>query len=390
LFTDVSRRLISAFPAGQTFSRSSAETSLARRYRLSDCQLLFSSKELRLISLQDEQACCSGPHVLASEHLDRDIPTMTSNLRRRTRKPVSCEACRRHKLRCDRQNPCGSCRRRSCESSCTYVQKATSTQRALPSPDESRHSDLGVEELVPTSRLGIDESLDNACPATRSNNDYTTSQWDALLQRPTDQTGESTSHATLPQLSTQFPFHIGLTRSSDELLALLPPAHCCDYLITQYFVRLSPIFHILHGPTFQSQYRTFSQNSREVDLAWLALLFAMCSVSVHTLEDDDAVLAAIRLKQGQPQDQERAAISYQLRAAAMACLSQDNFMVKHRLSTLEALLVLIYTISNYEGVERGWALLGNHELPNHSEQRAQAERCDRFDLEYRYSVALQC
>jgi hypothetical protein len=153
---------------------------------------------------------------------------MASDVRRRTRKPVSCEACRRHKLRCDRQTPCGSCRRRSCESSCTYVQKATTTQRALPSPDESRHSDLGVGNLVPASGLGVDESLDDACPATRSNNDYTASPWDALLQRPTDQTVESTSNGTFPQLSTQFPFHFGPSRSLDELLALLPPAHCCD------------------------------------------------------------------------------------------------------------------------------------------------------------------
>jgi hypothetical protein len=342
------------------------------------------------MSVQDDQTCGTSPHALASEHLTRNIPTMESSPRRRTRRPISCEACRRHKLRCDRQKPCGSCKRRSSERSCTYVQKATPTRRALLSPDESRHSGLGVADLVPPAGLGMDESPDNAYPDTQSNNGYTTSQWDALLERPMDQTGDSTLNGTLPQLSTQFPFHMGPTWSLDELLALLPPAHCRDYLITQYFVRLSPIFHILHGPTFQNQYRSFSQNPREADLAWLALLFAMCSVSVHTLEDDDAVLVAIRSKQDQPQDQERAAISYQLRAAAMVCLAQDNFMVKHRLSTLEALLVLIYTISNYEGTERGWALLGNHELPNHFEQRAQTERYHRFDLEYRHSVALQC
>jgi hypothetical protein len=157
-FTDVSRGLISAFPAGRTFfPELSGYITRKTRWPLRPTSSL--------------------------QHLNRNIPTMTSNLRRRTRKPVSCEACRRHKLRCDRQNPCGSCRRRSCESSCAYVQKATSTQRALPSPDESRHSDLGVENLVPASGLGIDESLDNACPATRSNHDYTSSQWDALLQR---------------------------------------------------------------------------------------------------------------------------------------------------------------------------------------------------------------
>jgi hypothetical protein len=301
---------------------------------------------------------------------------MKSNPRRRVRKPVSCEECRQHKLRCDRQNPCGSCKRRSCERLCAYIQKVIPPRRNLPSPEsrhsdigavelasptglgEGRHSDLGAAELVTPAEIGVYVSLDNVYPVAQSNRDYTSSQWDALLERPVDQTGGRSLNGTSPQLSAQFPFPSGATQSVDELLAALPPIHCCDYLITQYFVRLSPIFHILHGPTFQHQYRTFLQSPREADLAWLALLFAICSVSLHTLEDDDAVLIAIRSKQHPSQAQETAAISYQLRTAAMKCLSQDDFMVKNRLSTLEALLVLVYTISNHDGVERAWALLG--------------------------------
>jgi hypothetical protein len=206
-------------------------------------------------------------------------------------------------------------------------------------------------------------SAENEDVLAQSHSDYTSSQWDALLERPVEPMGESISHGTLSQFNTQFPFQMGPTQSMGELFAALPPSHCCDYLITQYFVRLSPIFHVLHGPTFQNQYQDFLQNPQDTDLAWLALLFAMCSVAVHTLEDDDSVLAEIRSKQHQPQTQERAEISYQLRIAAMVCLSQDNFMVNHRLCTLEALLILIYTISNYEGVERGWALLGKLSIP---------------------------
>jgi hypothetical protein len=40
-------------------------------------------------------------------------------------------------------------------------------------------------------------------------------------------------------------------------------------------------------------------------------------------------------------------------------LSQDDFLIRHDLTTLEALLVLIYAISHNEGVERGWVLLGS-------------------------------
>ena len=50
--------------------------------------------------------------------------------------------------------------------------------------------------------------------------------------------------------------------------------------------------------------------------------------------------------------------TYALRTASMICLSQDQFMTRHSLSTLEALLLLIYMISNNDGAERAWTLLG--------------------------------
>jgi hypothetical protein len=305
------------------------------------------------MSVQDDRGVRTSPQGLASGQ-----PPGKSNPRRRMRKTTSCEACRRNKLRCDRQAPCGSCRRRNRVVSCTYGRKDAATQQALQSPDGGHHSDLGMSDLLSPLGPGSEVPVRDACGVEQGHNDYTTSQWDALLERPVDQMGDPTAHGSLLQLGTHFPFHLHLDQSLKELLTVLPTTHCCDYLITQYFVRLSPMFHILHGPTFQKQYKDFLQNPLKVDLSWLALLFAICSVSVHTLEEDDAVLKDLWLRQPQPHAQDRAVISNQLRASAMVCLSQDNFLVHHRLCTLEALLVMIYTISNYEGVERGWALLG--------------------------------
>jgi hypothetical protein len=42
----------------------------------------------------------------------------------------------------------------------------------------------------------------------------------------------------------------------------------------------------------------------------------------------------------------------------MICLAQDNFLNNHSISTFEALLILIFTISYDERVDRGWVLLG--------------------------------
>ncbi|OJJ41927.1 hypothetical protein ASPWEDRAFT_167917 [Aspergillus wentii DTO 134E9] len=244
-------------------------------------------------------------------HVDKDKP--------RRRQPISCDPCRRSKLRCDRHRPCSSCRRRRCEDSCRY--KASSSTESSPA--------------IP-SRSSVDH------------HESTHDRWDAVLQRPTIDHHDSLG-------STDFPFSFGHV-SIDELLARLPPSSCCDYLITQYFMRLSPMFHILHGPTFQKQYNGFIHDPSSVDLSWLALLFLICSVTLNTMAGDDPTLADLWIKY--PNARDIPSVSCQLRSAAMICLSQDQFLIRHRLTMLEALLILIYTISHNEGVERSWTLLG--------------------------------
>jgi len=139
---------------------------------------------------------------------------------------------------------------------------------------------------------------------------------------------------------------------------MLPPATLCEHLITHYFIRLSPFFHILHGPTFQIQYKRFQKGQSTIQLSWLALLFSVCSITINTMEDNDPVLSD--LLSGRFQAPDVAALSRQYRAAALICLSQDNFMVHHRLSTLEALLILIYTVTHTEGPAGSWVLLGTY------------------------------
>lgn len=74
------------------------------------------------------------------------------------------------------------------------------------------------------------------------------------------------------------------------------------------------------------------------------------------MDEGDSILTDI--SENLPGARDAAAISYRYRIMAMICLCQDNFLIRHRLSTLEALLVLIWTISHNEGAERSWVLLG--------------------------------
>lgn len=209
---------------------------------------------------------------------------------------------------------------------------------------------------TPTASITLPE------PGQQGRQDESHRQWDSLLQRPMDEPAPAlaTPHSdpfTSPG-NLFFPLPLGPTVTRLQLLAILPPPNCCDYLVTEYFMRLSPLFHILHGPTFQKQYNAFRQDSSRTDLSWVALLFTICSATVNTMQNDDSVLEELWPQHSD--DHDIVGLAHRFRTAAMMCLSQDQFMIRHSLSTLEALLILIYTICNHEGAERAWTLLGKH------------------------------
>jgi len=189
--------------------------------------------------------------------------------------------------------------------------------------------------------------------------DFTQSHWDAVLQRPIDHTRRSTlaPQGTINQPEAlYFPFPFASEVTVNDLISALPPRESCEYLIIQYFTRISPFFHILHGPTFQQQFAAFFQDTASCDLSWLALLFLICSATLKTIDERDDVINSIAPSSSDGLNV--AAVSDRYRAMAMVCLCKDRFLVRYRLSTLEALLVLVYTISHNEGAEQSWVMLG--------------------------------
>lgn len=300
----------------------------------------------------------------------------TRIINRRPRKPISCHPCRQSKLKCDRQQPCASCKRRECIESCVYEgprkNKADAGRLAssevVRRPDSRDSQGLASPEslsLAPGPNRFIRTPIRTSGSLAHDHDyqEYSHAHWDALLQRPIDQMHQPSSPQNDPfslPSNLCFPFSLGPKVSKSDILAMLPSSHACEYLITQYFMRLSPLFHILHGPTFQKQYDAFRQDPSGADLSWMALLFLICSATLKSMEKDEIALVDIQPTVSDSHD--ISAISYKLRAASLICLSQNQFLIRHNLSTLEALLVLIYTISNIEGVEHAWTLLGERRL----------------------------
>ncbi|GLA56429.1 hypothetical protein AtubIFM55763_007413 [Aspergillus tubingensis] len=284
-----------------------------------------------------------------------------SGFLRRKRKAVNCEECRRSKLRCDRQHPCGACKRRKRESICSYeapsgLSASRKTRRKPVTTSASSALSGGAGSPATPTRKGAISSISQP---EESISEVETSppgvHWETVLERPVPEEDVNDTLSPL-SISPRIPLQ--------EMIDSLPPKSCCDYLVSHFFKHISALFPILHGPTFQKQYTAFMQRPQDVDLPWLALLFALCSLSLNTLDESDPRLACVwsQLPSSVTQPTSTVpitvSVSRRLLRTAITCLLQGDFLIRHTFSTLEALLMVIYSLSHNESVDQGWALLG--------------------------------
>ena len=227
--------------------------------------------------------------------MSHDSPQILSNSKSKergsVRQPVSCEPCRKRKIKCSRDSqPCQTClRRRVASDQCVYkgsreespLQISNSTHQQLvdrignlerllkhhtgseipiangesssilsPLIESYQHlqslpnsftSELNLETSNPTEhtdRLGVLTSTGNG----NVRYEPRASQWTSVLTN----TGLSVDTPLLDDgndtdLSSGFPFTSSSVPSKDELLSILPPIQHCDYLKDSYFKVFSPV-----------------------------------------------------------------------------------------------------------------------------------------------------
>ncbi|KAF5528863.1 hypothetical protein FMEXI_14497 [Fusarium mexicanum] len=292
---------------------------------------------------------------------------------KRPRKRLSCEPCRVSKLRCDRLQPCSACSRRECESACTFgrsrdtVTNNTLTEESVsPVCDPSAFPPPSLEPV--TAANAADEGHHDTTSTFRQSSGNASrvhspraeplsslASWDAVLERPTSGRDDSAAGREIDPFAS---FAFGPKRPKTELLDLLPSKTTREFLISRYFTYQAPLFHILHGPTFQQQYAEFNRDPAQASLSWLALLFTLCSLAAQTLDARDPVLRECQPSWSDADPCNPISLSRHLRGAALACLSEARFMVRYDLNTLEAVLIMTYGICHSEGVDRAWVFLG--------------------------------
>ncbi|KAL7947494.1 fungal-specific transcription factor domain-containing protein [Trichoderma barbatum] len=298
----------------------------------------------------------------------------------RNRPTLSCVPCRNRKSRCDRQLPCSGCRDRKIVHLCNFAKQRrrvsdASTVASSGSPQVSASSLHSPSEVfIPRRddnfqwRSLQDGSTYNSVGTLYEHQNggiiykVRQSQWSSALPSLSEALGTpitSSASSNLPSLNSAQPDSNNRSTNSTKCypqLTSLPSKQHCKYLVSRFFAVFSPLIHVLHDPTFHLEYENFLHDPKSVPLSWLALLFTILSLATMTLDDDDWVLNDLGREADGPSNIQ--VIAAQYRKAAMSCLEADDYMVCHRLSTLQCLILMIYAINHSKGSGASWALLG--------------------------------
>ncbi|PTB67627.1 hypothetical protein BBK36DRAFT_1197331 [Trichoderma citrinoviride] len=242
------------------------------------------------------------------------------------RKPLSCLACRRHKLKCDREVPCGTCIRYRRETLCR--QNPAPPKRGRTANSTRNHKEEDVRDIDTDASAGsepppdaeseaVDEpegpgraSADGEVVRLRSSfhkapggDDDTQDTAFFLRTLGLDAKATSIPVSALPQLLAEIQsagqpsglWHMmeGAARRrywETQLRSALPSRSLCDLLLNYYLDHINWIFQITHVPSFRRRYEEefwdAAAPDRGLDFVFAALVFTIISVSALYVPPD--------------------------------------------------------------------------------------------------------
>ncbi|KAL3442646.1 fungal-specific transcription factor domain-containing protein [Aspergillus insuetus] len=297
--------------------------------------------------------------------------------RKRTRVQLSCTACRNRKLKCCRTHPCTNCIKRGEGHMCTFVGRGprgrSSHGRASPTlvqdrlqhlenlimsfAQQRRQDDNQVQDFsavrapdldtvgqpvlpspLSSSRAEATEAESQESPASqpgrlvvneKGTNYIDSAHWKAILEE-INEFKESLND--IDEVSDDGPdeendasefaptLWFGLTKptSKEELLLDLPSRQVTDRMVHYFLNSEEPVANILHGPTFSREYNKFWSNPQDVSLPWLAILYAIMTLSVLFYQRIGDPIPDVP---GDPKD-----IASTFRKRSVQCLVQSNYL----------------------------------------------------------------
>jgi hypothetical protein len=255
-----------------------------------------------------------------------------SFIQKRARQQLSCTACRSGKLRCDRQQPCDQCIRRSRDSSCQYLAPPPKKKQNRNTKDRIAHLEgLVVQLMNKDGSVASDTTSKESTPANKSTNGSNkateshpesngdskpspssgsdsipdssdigfgqlkishgqtkykgASHWESILESIADVKAALDSDDDSDAFDNE---DEGLSSTStfgllgaptvitrDYLLKSVPTKPTADRLLWQWFNSTDPALPLIHRPTFLAEYEQFWREPAKIPTMWLSLLFGM-------------------------------------------------------------------------------------------------------------------
>ncbi|KAI0442478.1 hypothetical protein F4803DRAFT_519129 [Xylaria telfairii] len=236
--------------------------------------------------------------------------------RRRDKPQLSCNLCRRRKLRCDRQHPCSTCKKRGLEPSCTYVTDGAASTPPAGVQDRLRHlENLVVSYMNQNEGVGL-SSLAQSSPniqepdASRAPSDVGSLKSSSTETQYQDQTHYKSILDAITELKEDFrepddprpdrvvaeispvnpldsPLLYGCKHcSKDEILAAMPSKEFADCLVSETFEMLELSSCAINKREFLKQYASFWKQPQGVPIMWIGLLFSILAIAVNFREYD--------------------------------------------------------------------------------------------------------
>lgn len=224
---------------------------------------------------------------------------------KRNRQTVSCTACQKRKLRCDRRRPCGACERRGHQATCHFNpsghdgDSGGNRQEVL-----SRLTKLEeiVRGLADSSRQDgsvpvRDEIADGIAMPHVSNAEDTTvyygsTSWAALVEGIHDI--QSVLEAEPPPRIQDSDIVFGdlAPVSIDDIVNCLPSRRETDRLISAFFKCKFVEIPFLHTHHFRRRYEGFWESPSSANILWLSILFSVLSIGAIIFRTKDPSIAS--------------------------------------------------------------------------------------------------
>ncbi|KAK5168131.1 uncharacterized protein LTR77_006699 [Saxophila tyrrhenica] len=293
----------------------------------------------------------------------------------------SCIACARRKIKCDRRQPCGYCRR--LQAQCRYpdhearesqppddailtrLRRIETLLRRLQDSETAR--ELPQQTASPADRFVVDTTAavyPHSSPGHtilspggklvvgREESRFTSGGFWAELDD--ENTGEDSDGPTSPATQLADAMIAGCPDAESILFPSIDPGHGSVHLqppveqlfsLWQLFIdRVDPLLKILHVPTTQRQIFQASSQMMEDDPGFTALMFAICYAAISSTQNGLA--------------SEREATLTRYRHGLQSALVRAEFLSRPTLYSLQALVLFLICARHHTDRTYIWSVTG--------------------------------